>query len=77
MLLMISLLPPKNEPQQSVNCFHAGAVTYTATKCIVLYLKYIFNRQSFQYVFVFNFKTMHAISHRAYFFVARSFEVNI
>ena len=77
MLLMILLLSPKNERQQSVNSFCAGAITYTATKCIALYLNCIFNHQSFQYILVYNFTTMHAMSHRAYFFVACSCRVDI
>ena len=76
MLLTISLLPPKNEHQQSIHSFRAGAITYTAMKCLALYLNCIFNSQSFQYVLVYNFTTMHAMSHRAYFVVARSSWVN-
>ena len=77
MLSTISLLPPENERQQSVISFCAGALTYTATYCIVLHWNWIFNGQSFQYVLVYHFTTMHAMPHRAYFFVARSSRVNI
>ena len=75
--MTISLLPPKNEHQQSINRFCAGAVTYTATYCIVLYRNWIINGQSFQYVLVYHYTTMHVMSHRAYFFVARSSRVYI
>jgi len=74
---MILLLPPTNERQQCVNSFCAGTITYTATKCIALYLNWFFNAQSFQYVLVYNITTMHAMTHRAYIFVARSPRVNI
>jgi len=74
---MTSLLPPENERQQSISRFCAGAVTYTATYCIVLYRNSIFNSQSFPYVVVYYFTTMYAMSHRAYFFVAHSSRVNI
>jgi len=77
MLATISLLPPKNERQQSVNSFCAGAVTYTASYCIVLYWNWTIDSQSFQYILVYHYTTMHGMSHRAYFFVARSSRVNI
>ena len=77
MLQTILLLPPKYERPQSVNSFCAGAITYTATKCIALYLNCIFNGQSIQYVLVYNLTPEHAMSHRDYFFVARSSSVNI
>jgi len=77
MLATIWLLPPKNECHESVTCLCAGAVTYTATYCIVLYRNWIINGQSFQSVLVYHYTTMHAMSHRAYFFDARSSRVNI
>jgi len=77
MLATISLLPPKTDRQQIFNHCCAGAVTYTGTYCIVLYRNWIINSQSFQYVIVYHYTTMHAMSHRAYFFVAHSSRVNI
>jgi len=77
MLMTILLLPSKNERHQSINSFCAGAVTYTPTKYIALYLNCNFNSQWFQYVLVYSSTTMHAMSHRAHFFVARSARVHI
>jgi len=76
MLATISLLPPENERQQTVNSLCAGVLTYTETYCIVLYRNQIFNHQSFLYVFVYHFTTMYAMSHRGNFVVARSSRVD-
>ena len=66
--------PPNNEWQHSINSFCGGSVSYTATNCIALFLNWVFNGQSFQYVFVYNFPNMNAMSHRSYLFLLIALE---
>jgi len=67
MLLKILCLPPTIECPWSVNSFCGGSVSYTAMKCIALLLNWVLRDQSFQYVLVYNFRNMHAMSHRSDF----------
>jgi len=75
-LVTISRLPPTIERPQSVTNFCGGSVSYTAMKCIALFLNWVLHGQSFQYVLVYNFINLHATSHRSYFFACSS-TVNI
>jgi len=73
---MISHLPPPIDRPQSVNNSDGGSGSYTALMCIVLFLNWVLCGQSFQYVRVYNFTNMHAMSHRSDFFASSS-RVNI
>jgi len=77
MLLTVSQPPPKKERQQSVNSFRVGSVSYTASNSTPLFLNWVTNGQSFQYVFVLHLTNMHAMSHRSVIFLACSSRVNI
>jgi len=65
MLVTISHPPPTIELPQSVNNSCGGSVCYTAMNCIALLLNWVLRGQSFQYVLVYNFTYMHAMSHRS------------
>jgi len=76
MPVTILLPPPKYmslEWQQDL----WGSASFTATKCLVSYLNSLLNSQSYQYDRVWNFTTIHAMSHRSYFCRACSSRVNI
>jgi len=89
MLLAISLLPPKNERQWSVNEFSASILdNQTAMQLhwsiIVLSAAFMgkiasddIATSSSLYVLVFKFTNMHAMSHRSDFFLACSSKVSI
>jgi len=77
MLVTISVPPLKNEYQGCFNSSCGGPVSCTATNCIPLYLNWVFNCQSFQYVFVYNFINIHAMSHRFQICLTHSSTVNI
>jgi len=64
---MISHPPPTIECAQSVNNSCGGSACYTAMKCIVLFQNCVLRSQSLQYVLVYNFTNMHAMSHRSDF----------
>jgi len=66
-LAKISRPPPTIERTWSVNNLCGGSVSYTAMKCIALFLNWVLHSQSFQYVLVYNFTNMHAMSHRSDF----------
>jgi len=76
MLLTISLPPPTIERPLSVKIFCGGSVSYTAMNCIALLQHWVLQGQSFQFVLVYNFTNMHAMSHRSVWF-ACSCRVNI
>jgi len=65
------------ECEQSVNSYRGGSISYTVTNYISLFLNWVFNSQSFQYVFVYNFTNMYAMSHQSYFVIASSSRVNM
>jgi len=65
MLLTISHPPPTIECPLSVNNFCGGSVSNTAMNCIALLQNWVLRCQSFQYVLVYNFTNMHAMSHRS------------
>jgi len=67
-LLTILVPSAKNESQESVNNVCEGPVSYTAMNCIALWLNWILCGQSSQYVLVYNFTNMHAMSHRSELF---------
>jgi len=56
------------ECPQSVNNFGGDSVSYTALKCIVLFRNRVFRGQFIQYVLVYYFTNMDAVSHRTDFF---------
>ena len=73
-LLKISVNRASTAHQQSVNralteCqqFCWVSAGYTATHCMALVLKWVFNGQSFQYFSVYSFTNLHARSRRSYF----------
>ena len=68
MLVTISRLPPTIEHQWSVNICCSCSVSYTALKCIGLFLNWVLHSQSFQYDLVYNFTNMHSMSHRSNYF---------
>jgi len=72
MLVTISCPPPTIERPWSINIFCGGLATYTAIKCIVLFLNCVLRGQSLQYVLVYNLTNMHAMSHRSDFFACSS-----
>jgi len=76
MLLTILRPPPTIELPRSINNFGGGSASYTAMKCITLFLNGILHGQSLQSVLVSNFTNMHATSYRSDFFGCRS-RVNI
>jgi len=63
MLVLISHPPRKNERTCSVNGFCGVSVRYTAKNCIALFLNWVINGESIQFVFVYNVPDMHAMSH--------------
>jgi len=68
MLLTISHPPPTIHRPLSGNNVCWGSVSYTAMNCIALLPNWVLRGQSFQYVLVYNFTNMHAMSHRSDFF---------
>jgi len=68
MLLTILHPPPIIERAPSVTHFCGGWVSHTATNWIALLRNWVLCGQSFQYVPVYYFKNMHAMSHRSEFF---------
>jgi len=68
--------PTTIERPPTFNDFRGGSGSYTAMNCSALLLNWVFHGQSFQYVLVYNFTNMHAMSHRADFFPC-SCSVNI
>ena len=76
MLVVISLPAAENECQLGVDSFCGGSVSYTAMNCIALFLNWGFNWHCFQYIFVYNFTKLHALSHRCYIFLACSSRVD-
>jgi hypothetical protein len=72
-----SLLPSRNESQQSVNSFCGSSVWYTAVNCIAWFLNVDFNGQSFQYFLVCSFRNMHVMSQRSDLFLSRHSRENI
>jgi hypothetical protein len=54
-----------------------GLVSFTWTNCFILFLNWISNGQSCQYVLVYNFTSMNTTSHKLYFCVACSSNFNI
>jgi len=56
----------------SVNSLSGGSVHHIAMNCIALFPNWVLCGQSFQYVLVYNFTNMHAISHRSGFFACSS-----
>jgi len=77
MLVTISKTPPANEHQWSINSCCSGSVSYPAMNYTTLFLDWVINSQSCQYVSVFHFTNMHAMSHRSDFILACSSGVNI
>jgi len=77
MLLTLLIPPPKNKCQLCMNSFGAGSVCDTATNCITSFLNWVFNGQSFQFVLVYNFTTMHAMCQSSSFCLGRRSTVNI
>jgi len=73
---MIFYPPPTIERPQSINNLCGGSVSYTALNCIVLFANWVCRGQSFQYVLVYNFTIIHALSHRSDVFACSS-RVNI
>ena len=63
----ISRPTPTIEIPWSVNNLYGGSVSYTAMKCIALFLNRVLHGQSVQYVHVYNFTNIHAMSHRSDF----------
>ena len=63
--------------QRSINSFCVDSPSYTAMNSIALFLNWVFNSQSFQFIFVYNFTNMHAMSHRSYLCLVHSSRVNI
>jgi len=74
--VMISCSPPTIECPRSVNNFCWSSASCKAMKHIVLFLNCVLCGQSLQYVLIYNFTNMHAMSHRSDFF-ASSAGVNI
>jgi len=74
-LLMILSPPPTMEHPQSINNFGGGSASITAMKCIALFPNLVLRGQFWQYILVYNFTNMHALSHRSDYF-ARSSRVN-
>jgi len=72
----ISRPPPTIEHARSINNHCGGSVHYTAMRCIAVFLNWVLHGQSFQYVCIYNFTNMHAMSHRSDFFACSS-RVNI
>jgi len=68
MLCTVLQLPPKNERQRSMKSFCEGSVSCTATYCTVMFLNQVISHQSSVYIPIFNFTTMHAMSHRSDFY---------
>jgi len=60
--------PPTIEQAQIINNVYSSSVSYTAMKCIALLLNCVVHSLSFQYILVYNFANMHAMSHRSDFF---------
>jgi len=60
------------ERPRCVNNFRGGSVRYTAMNSIALLLNWVLRGQSFQYVLVYNFTNMHAMSHRSDLFACSS-----
>jgi len=67
MKVMIPRPSPKYDRQSSVNSFYAGFVSYTAINCIASFPNWVFDGESIQYVPVYNFTHMHAMSHKSDF----------
>jgi len=65
MLLTISHPPPTIVCPPSVNNYCGSSVSYKAMDCIALLLNWVLRGQSFQYVLVYIFTNMHAMSHRS------------
>jgi hypothetical protein len=61
---MISHPPSIIEPPCSVYKFCGGPLSCTAINCIVLFLNWVLLGQSCQYILVYNFTNMHAMTHR-------------
>jgi len=76
MRLTILCLHPTIGGPQSVISLPGGSVSYTTMSGILLFLDWVLRCQSFQYVLVYNFTIMHALSHR-FDFLASSSRVNI
>jgi len=77
MQVMISQPPSQNGGQQIVNIFWVGSVSCTATNRTAWFYNGVPNVQSLQFVFVFNFTNMHAMSHKSDFCLASNFKVDI
>jgi len=54
-----------------------GSLSFTVMKCLASSLNGVFNGQSFPYVLVYHFTTMHVRSHRSYCCLVCSSSVNI
>jgi len=63
MQVSMSLPPQQYQPQQRVNCFCGGSVSYTAIYCVAWFLNRVFNSQSIQYVLVYNCRNIHVLCH--------------
>ena len=72
MLVMILRGPPIIEHPRSVNNVFVGTPSYTAMQCSVLFLNCVLRGQSLQYVLVYDFRNMHAMSHRSDIFAGSS-----
>jgi hypothetical protein len=89
MLVTISLLPPKNEHQRTINDFWASILDYQTAmqwrgdkiQLLVAFMgknaRNNVTTVSSLYALVFNFTNMHAMSYRSDFFLACSSKVNI
>jgi len=64
-LVTISYLPHTIECPLSLWDFCGGSLSYTAMTCIALFLHWVLRSQCFEYVLVYNFTNMHAMSHRS------------
>ena len=76
MLLTMLRPPPTIERPQYVNNLCRGSASYTAMKCITLFLNGILRGQSLQSVLVYNCTNILAMTHRSDFFAYDS-RVNI
>jgi len=76
-LVTILQLPPTNDCQLNVDRLFGVAESFTAANCTASFPNGVNNGLSSLYVLVFNFTTIHAMTHRFDFCLAWSSSVNI